>query len=458
MTATAPDTRGASNRRPFRDRIFHPIDPASLVVIRVVFGLIMVIKALRYFDPGHLSEVYVDPPFHFLYYGFEWIPALSLSGLKLLLIVQAVTALGIAIGLFYRACALLFFVSFSFRFLMEQSQYLNHDYLISLVAFLLIFIPAHRRFSLDALRRPEHRSRPVRAWHVWLLRFQMGVVYFYGGIAKINQDWLRGYPLRDWLARRADTPVIGSLLDEAWAPLFFSYSGLVIDLFAVPLLLWRRTRMFAFVILVAFHLTNRLIFDIGVFPWISIAFTTTFLAPSWPRRLLRIRPWQGAEATVPPPRRARPATALLAAWVAIQLLMPLRHWAYPGDVVWTEEGHRFAWRMKLRGKSGYATFALRDTDTGQFHRIDPMADLTPRQYRKMCGRPDMVLQFARFIARREQKRTGHRFEVRAVVKCSVNGRPLRQLVDSSVDLAALERGLGHKEWVLDFDPVRAGER
>lgn len=33
-----------------------------------------------------------------------------------------------------------------------------------------------------------------------------------------------------------------------------------------------------------------------------------------------------------------------------QILYPLRHHLYPGDVTWNELGHRYSWRMKLRDK------------------------------------------------------------------------------------------------------------
>jgi len=62
-------------------------------------------------------------------------------------------------------------------FLLDQSKYLNHFYFASLFSFIMIFVPANRAFSIDALLWPKLKERPIRRWTVWLLRFQMGCVY-----------------------------------------------------------------------------------------------------------------------------------------------------------------------------------------------------------------------------------------------------------------------------------------
>ena len=117
-------------------------------------------------------------------------------------------------------------------------------------------------------------SSTVPAWTIWLLRFQIGVPYFYGGLAKLNADWLQGYPMRYWLSERADFPVIGQYFHNVSTAYFFSYSGLLIDLLAVPLLLWKRTRVLMFVVLMSFHFVNTRLFNIGIFPWFMLAATT----------------------------------------------------------------------------------------------------------------------------------------------------------------------------------------
>jgi len=197
-----------------------------------------------------------------------------------------VLATCITLGVWYRISATLFFIGFSYVFLLDQARYLNHFYLVSLISFLMIFIPAHRVFSLDALLEPQLRSRLVPAWSLWLLRFQVGVPYFFGGVAKLNADWLRGEPLRAWLARRTDFPLIGQFFTSDAVVWPMTYGALFIDLFAVFLLTNRRTRVFGYLAIIAFHFMNSRFFSIGIFPWMMIAATAIYFEPDWPRRVL----------------------------------------------------------------------------------------------------------------------------------------------------------------------------
>src|SRR5690606_11851563 len=144
--------------------------------------------------------------------------------------------------------ALLFFLGISYVFLLEQACYLNHVYLIALLAFLMIFVPAHRAGSVHAWLRPWRRAEVAPACALWLLRAQVGIPYFYAGVAKLNPDWLRGEPLRMWLRDSVDLPVLGPLLVEEWVVYTFAYGGLLFDLLIVPALLWRRTRAPAFLL------------------------------------------------------------------------------------------------------------------------------------------------------------------------------------------------------------------
>ncbi|MDV7394654.1 HTTM domain-containing protein, partial [Arthrospira platensis SPKY1] len=128
----------------------------------------------------------------------------------------------------YRFSATLFAFGFAYTYFLEKAHYLNHGYLFCWLSFLMIFLPAHRAFSLDARRRPELRRETIPFWPLFLLRFLMGLVYFYGGIAKLNADWLRAIPLKQWLANKADTPVLGPLLAQEWMAYFMAYGGLLL--------------------------------------------------------------------------------------------------------------------------------------------------------------------------------------------------------------------------------------
>jgi hypothetical protein len=421
----------------------------------LVFGLVMLWEIGRFYFQDHLEYVWIRPRLHFKYYGFAWIQAWPELLMYAHFIGLAVLALCITLGVAYRATMALFFIGFTYIFLLEQAAYQNHYYLICLLSFLMIFMPAHRAASVDAWRGWVRRSGTTPAWTLWLLRFQLAVVYFYGGLAKINADWLRGEPMRLWLARRSDYTVIGPYVHEEWLTSFFTYGGLVFDLSIVPLLLWRRTRPFAFVLALSFHLLNNWIFKIGIFPAFMIFATALFFAPAWPRRLLRLVGLGGHEppgTPVPAPPsggRQRLALALLGLYAAFQLLFPLRHHFYPGPASWNEEGHYFAWRMMLRNKDiASQSFMMRETASGSTTPVVLRNYFDRWQAESMLESPGMILQFCHYLAEEQRRAGAPTVSIYASVYVSLNGRPAQLLVDPAVDLASQPRSLGPATWIM----------
>jgi vitamin K-dependent gamma-carboxylase len=457
--------RGATGKRPdppvtgspLLPRLFEPVDVASIALFRAAFGLLMLWHVLQYLVGGRLERSFLTPLFLFKYPGFEWVERAEPGTLKLIFWAMAVSALLIAVGLAYRAACAVFCLGHSYMFLLDTAQYQNHLYLISLLAFLMAFIPAHRAFSLGALLSPKLRSDTVPAWCLWLLRFQLGIPYFYGGLAKINADWLlRAQPMRLWLREGTEGGLRLPFLRETWAAYAFSWGGMLYDLLVIPALLWRRTRIPALALTVLFHVTNSEMFSIGVFPWLMLAAVGLYLPPDWPRKigLLSRKPRQtpGGHSGALPARRGIVLT-LLTAWLAVQLLVPFRHLLYPGDVGWTEEGHRFSWRMKLRDKRGSVRFVAVDPRSGQaFPLSDLDAVVTAPQRRKMEHDPEMMRQLAVHLAEKLREAGYGDVEVRAVTSISFNGRRKQPLVDPGVDLARVTRSArGGKDWI---EPLR----
>jgi hypothetical protein len=283
----------------------------------------------------------------------------------------------------------------------------------------------------------------ARGW-VWLLRFQVGVVYASAGLAKLQPDWLvHALPLRLWLPAR-----LGSLGSPEVAHVL-SWAGAAFDVSVVPLLLWRRTRPFAWVALVAFHVSTWALFPIGVFPWAMIGASTVFFEPDWPRRLLAsVRPSRSlAVPAAPTTRRPRRWAVAAGVWVVVQLALPLRHLAYPGDQRWTGQGYRFAWNVLLTEKAGSVSFLVDEPATGRRWVADPTALYTPTQLRAMATEPDLIHQAARTIAAEERAR-GHDVEVRVDAWVSLNGDPAQRLIDPTVDLAHVRRDPWSDPWIL----------
>ncbi len=436
-------------------RLFAPLDGASLAIFRIAVGLYLFGEAVLQLSYGFADPRYLHPPLRFTYFGFGWVrPWPGEWGMEVHLAVMGVLGLLVAVGLFYRITAPLLFLSYAHFFLLDEAFYRNHLYLLGLVAFLLALAPAHRCFSLDALRRRRGYAGTVPAWTVWALRGQVGIAYLYAGFAKLSsEDWLRGEPMGLWLSETYRggnfwSSRLDPLLATKEAALAMSYGGLFFDLLVFPALLWRRTRPFAFVAVVGFHVTNWQFFDLLDFPLLGLAMLPIFLSPSWPRRLLSRRDTTPTDHH-PEGGRAFGRVALvgfLGLFFAWQALFPFRYLLYPENVQWTG-GDRFAWHQFLDSRSAKATFYVSDPETGRRWVVSPGRRLDDKRKQEVARRPDMLLQYAHFLAERRRERGYEQVEVRARVLLALNGREPRLLVDPDVDLAAEARTAGPGAWV-----------
>lgn len=440
-----------------KELLFQPKDIASLVFFRIVAGILLSFEQLNQFFTGdHLN--YVAPKFHFSYLFFPWLKPFPETGMYALWAITILAGFLVAAGAFYRFSTVALFIGYTLLFLMEETEFVNHFYLYSLLCFWLMFIPAHRAFSVDAWRKPELKRSWAPAWSVYLLLFQISLVYFYAGLAKLHEDWLLARPLSIWMEYKASKPVIGPLLGHKFMPWVMSYAGLCFDLLFAPLLLFRRTRWVGFALAALFHVSNAMIFGLATFPWFSLTLTSLYFPPHWPRKLPFFR--QHLPAFLPEAATAQAAgirnkNLLMYAvltYAALQILIPFRHFLYPGNVNWTEEGHKFSWHMMLRAKNGFANFVVKVPKTeGQEesrHSILNEAYLTPNQARKMADQPDLMLQFAHFLKAEYEKKGYRNPEVYVGSQCSLNGRIPQQLVRPEINLAEEKRSLLPYKWIV----------
>jgi len=320
---------------------------------------------------------------------------------------------------------------------MEASEYINHLYFYSLLSFWMCFMPLHQEFSLDRLRNKLPLKETLPLWMLFIILFHVSAAYFFAGVAKLGPHWLDGSLPRLLLAGRGITsPMAVNLM---------TYGGLFFDLLIVPLLLWRRTRIFAFAAALVFHFTNVLLFGLVTFPWIMILLTTLYFDPSWPRQLLK-KTAMTPDLSVQPLSRA--GIALLSLYLICQIALPLRHHLHDLDPSWSEEGHQFSWRMKTRVKRSLIRFIVRD-EAGRIHPVRISDYLTSKQEKDMSGKPDLILQFAHFL-RDEHRLQGRQVRVEASSLVSLNGRAYRQLIRPGTDLAREERRLLPYEWVAEY--------
>ncbi len=433
-----------------KNRLFKPVDIAILVYFRILGASLMAGELINSIFLGDIDK-YDAADFHFSYQFFPWLDPWNTYGLYAHYSITIIAGFMVAAGMFYRYTTIIFFLGFTSLFLMEEADYINHTYLYCLISFWMIFLPLNKAFSFDAIRKPNIIISYAPAWCYYLLLFQMSLVYFYAGVAKLNYDWLRGIPMNMVLPYQGDTFLLGPLLILPGANYVMSYMGLAFDLLIVPILLWKETRIYGLVFALIFHLSNVLIFGLATFPWFSIMMTSLFFDPSWPRKIPIFRNYLPPLSLDYIPSLSMFKRKLimysLAIYAFIQIVVPLRHWLYPGNVNWTEEGHYFSWRMMLRGKTGYITYNITIPETDSTFAESPLDHITTHHYNDLISKPDLIIQYAHFLAEKYQHLSDDRVKVTASTNVSLNGRPDQPIVDPLVDLAAERRSLKHYPWI-----------
>lgn len=410
---------------------------------------------LRFMANGWVDTLFIEPTFFFKYYGFEWVQPLQKAGMYWVFVLMALSALAIMLGLFYRLATILFFLTFTYVELLDLSNYLNHYYLVCLLAFLLIWLPAGSAFSLDNRWFGQKPKTQIPAWMWYLLLFQLSLVYAYAGFAKLNADWLlRAMPLAVWLPEHSEFPLLGPVFARPLTPYLFSWAGALYDLTIPFLLLNRHTRPYAYLGVLIFHGLTGLLFNIGLFPYIMSLFTLTFFSEKWHLRFLQRLGYQAP--ALDRPVQVFPAfrligRPLLIGYLLLQVLFPLRYLAYPGSVLWTEAGYRFSWRVMLVEKVGHATFYVKDQATGRQTEVENHRFLTDFQEKQLAIQPDFLVQYAHFLKAHYQKQ--YHLEdpiVTADVFVALNGRPSQRFVRPEVDLASQRISFAFYDWIIPF--------
>jgi len=364
--------------------------PEPLAVFRILFGLMMFLSIIRFWSKGWIETLYLEPKFHFSYYGFDWVKPLG-ELTYILFIICGLSALFVSIGYKYKFSIITFFLSFTYIELMDKTTYLNHYYFISILSFLMIFLPADKFFSVDNLKRKNYFAK-IPKWTIDSIKILISIVYIYAGLAKINSDWLlKAMPLKIWLPSKYDIPVIGDyLLQQEWVHYLMSWSGMIYDLSIPFLLFYKKTRAFAFILVIIFHLFTAVLFPIGMFPYIMIVASLIFFDSKFQNKIIRL-----IKIIISPIKKSniekvekfkyvysKLITSIVIIFLIIQLIFPFRFVIYPGNLFWNEEGYRFSWRVMLMEKMGYTTFKIVDGVSNKYFYVDNKDFLTPFQKNK----------------------------------------------------------------------------
>ncbi len=442
-----------------------PVDAASLGLFRILWGVLISYEAIR--NLARIPNIYTPEIFHFTYPFFrfvgpwpeEWMMAAE---------AWAMFACGvlITVGVAFRYASGLHTLLYAHFFLVEVLFYNNHFYLSILLGFLLTLSRADACYSVShflAVRKhTESRVPTAPFWNLVVLRGQMCVVYFFGGIAKLNGDWIRGEPIRIWMRNTEVPDLFSSLLAAPWFGYFISYSGIAIDLSAGFLLLHRKTFWPAALVLTGFHAVNSQLFPIGIFPWLGIATLLLFAPPNLPRTaavwLLSRIAGQPTTASQPAAAAAAPASktvvVFVLAYLAIQTLLPLRIHFYAENPSWSEVGHAFSWRMMLRYKDAHINFRFEPPEASTVLEIsDGKPPLSQLHFRKMTKSPELIVQWVHALDAALTELDMPGVEIRVVAVASLNGRPYQLLIDPERDLTEVRLGLFERyDWIVPLRP------
>lgn len=428
--------------------LFKHIDNSSLIVFRIIFGLLCFLESVGAIFTGWIKRTLIEPEFTFSFIGFEWLQPLPGNWMYAYYALMGVFGLLIMLGYKYRASALAFALMWSATYFMQKTSYNNHYYLLMLLSYIMVLLPANRYASIDVRQNPRLKSISMPNWCRWVFIIQLFIVYTYASAAKFYPDWLDTSVVKLLMQNRANYPVIGELLQHQPLHYFIAYAGIVFDGLIIPLLLWKRTRKYAFFASILFHLFNSIVLQIGIFPYLSLAFSLFFFdAKTIQQLFLKKKPlYESSEVIAPKNYKVFQTVFIL--YFIIQIGLPLRHHFIKDNVLWTEEGHRLSWRMMLRAKSGTINFTVIDKATNSTIPINLNDYLTVKQQRTIRTKPDVIWQFVQRLKQKFDKE-GKTISIYAQCYVSINGKPSKQFIDPKVDLAQIDwKPFSHSDWLL----------
>lgn len=427
--------------------IFKSIDNSPLVVFRIFFGFLIACESFGAIITGWVKKVLIDPQFTFSFIGLEWLQPLPNNLMYVYFIIMGLVGICIMLGFKYTYAIITFTFLWAGVYFMQKSSYNNHYYLLLLISFCMIFLPANKYKSLDVKLGFIERKLTMPNWVSLLFITQIILVYFYASIAKLYPDWLDGTFTNNLLQDTKSTPFFLELFSQKWFYLFIAYAGILFDLLVVPMLLFKRTRTFALICSILFHIFNSITLHIGIFPFFALTFILFFYEPETIRNLFfKNKPVSINESL--DFSSLKTLKYLIIPFLMIQLILPLRHHFIEGDVFWTEEGHRLSWRMMLRERSGYIVIKIRDNKTKESFIYDYHKNLSSKQARQLATKPDFIWQYCQKIKEEFKDK-----DISIFIDCknSINRKPLKTLIDPNVDFTKADWDyFFHNDWIINY--------
>ncbi|MDP2525820.1 HTTM domain-containing protein [Maribacter dokdonensis] len=436
--------------------LFQRIDNSSLIIFRIFFGILISLECFGAIATGWVNKNLIAPKFKFPFIDFDFLQPLPGNGMYFYFGIMGLMGICIALGFKYRASMITFTTMWTATYLMQKTAYNNHYYLLILISLIMCFFPAERSRSIDVKLNPKIESNAMYAYIKWIVVLQLFIVYTYASIAKIYGDWLDFSTIAVLMHSKRNYWLVGDILQEPWIHTVIGSVGILFDLLIVPALLWKPTRKAAFFLSLFFHLFNSIIFQIGIFPYLSIAFSVFFFEPETIRKIFFKSKISFTTSKVIIPNYKNILLIVAAVYFLTQLLLPVRHYTFEDDVLWTEEGHRMSWRMMLRSRQGKGRYKVVDKNTEEVFIINPKDYVSRSQERKIFAYPDFAWQFAQYLKKEFKEENRDVSVYLENSKISINRKPYEPFIDSKTDLAAETwYRTKHHSWILPSPYIKS---
>ena len=301
-------TTAATTRTPFGafdELLGRRVSMRALALLRVLAGPAVLLHLQPILADAFDGRIYSDV-FHEPYAA--WYPEAPRGLYIALLVLAAVAAVAMSIGLLTRLATATAFAIVTYDLFLSTTNFHNNRAYLVIVLAVLAVAPCGRELSVDAWL-DRRRGRPpadltAPAWPLWLMRFECAAIYAASGTSKLlDPDWFGGTV--PWMRVVGSRDELQWLPDWVWSVLAdrdaYTVAAKVVvctELF-IAIGFWsRRTRYAAVWVAVVFHTVIEASASVQVFSYLGIAVLVIWAVPSTRDRVLRVDPASRLATTV----------------------------------------------------------------------------------------------------------------------------------------------------------------
>lgn len=273
-------------------------DPRAMSILRILLGPIVLLHLAATYGAAADGIVYSDR--YYLPY-FDWYPEAGPVLYQVMLWSAGVTAIAMSLGMLTRLTTAYTAFFVGYNLFLSKTHFAHNRAFLLILLITVAIIPVGRWCSFDAwFARRFRPDRPppdaVPLWPVWLVRFEVVVVYCASATSKlIDPDWWGGLVLQRRAIDNRRIAIDGGapawLMDLLADEQFQSAvsKGAVLTEYVIGLgFLHRRTRLLAIWVAIPFHVAIEITARVQVFSWAALAALVIWVTPTVGRRNLTV--------------------------------------------------------------------------------------------------------------------------------------------------------------------------